>query len=40
MGFQGEIAWFNLIDVLIDEGRVYNCPKWREKAISKASSCL
>jgi hypothetical protein len=28
---QGEIAWFNSIDVLIDEGRVYTCPKWREK---------
>jgi hypothetical protein len=27
---QGEIAWFNSIDVLIDEGRVYTCPKWRE----------
>jgi hypothetical protein len=28
---QGEIAWFNSIDVLIDEGRIYTCPKWREK---------
>ena len=28
---QGEIAWFNSIDVLIDEGRVYTCPKWRER---------
>ena len=28
---QGEIAWFNSIDVLIDEGRVYTCPKWREQ---------
>jgi hypothetical protein len=28
---QGEIAWFNSIDVLIDEGRVYSCPKWREE---------
>ena len=27
----GDIAWFNSIDVLIDEGRVYSCPKWREK---------
>jgi hypothetical protein len=28
---QSEIAWFHSIDVLIDEGRVYTCPKWREK---------
>jgi hypothetical protein len=28
---QGEIAWFNSIDVLIDEGRIYTCPKWREQ---------
>jgi hypothetical protein len=28
---QGEIAWFNSIDVLIDEGRVFTCPKWRER---------
>ena len=28
---QGDIAWFNSIDVLIDEGRVYTCPKWRER---------
>jgi len=28
---QSEIAWFHSIDVLIDEGRVYSCPKWRER---------
>jgi hypothetical protein len=28
---RSEIAWFNSIDVLIDEGRVYTCPKWRER---------
>jgi hypothetical protein len=28
---QGDIAWFNSIDVLIDEGRVFTCPKWRER---------
>ena len=28
---QSEIAWFHSIDVLIDEGRVYTCPKWRER---------
>jgi hypothetical protein len=27
---RSEIAWFHSIDVLIDEGRVYTCPKWRE----------
>jgi hypothetical protein len=28
---RSEVAWFNSIDVLIDEGRVYTCPKWRER---------
>ncbi len=28
---QSEIAWFHSIDVLIDEGRVFSCAKWREK---------
>jgi hypothetical protein len=28
---QSEIAWFHSIDVLIDEGRVSSCAKWREK---------
>jgi hypothetical protein len=28
---KSEIAWFHSIDVLIDEGRVYSCPKWRER---------
>lgn len=28
---RSEIAWFHSIDVLIDEGRVYTCPKWRER---------
>ena len=28
---QSEIAWFHSIDVLIDEGRVCSCAKWREK---------
>ena len=28
---RSDIAWFHSIDVLIDEGRVYSCAKWREK---------
>jgi hypothetical protein len=28
---RSEVNWFNSIDVLIDEGRVYTCPKWRER---------
>jgi hypothetical protein len=28
---QSEIAWFHSMDVLIDEGRVYTCAKWRDK---------
>jgi hypothetical protein len=28
---QSEITWFHSIDVLIDEGRVHSCAKWREK---------
>jgi hypothetical protein len=28
---QSEIAWFHSIDVLIDEGKVYTCAKWREQ---------
>jgi len=28
---QSEITWFHSMDVLIDEGRVYSCAKWREK---------
>jgi hypothetical protein len=28
---RSEIAWFHSIDVLIDEGRVYTCAKWRER---------
>jgi hypothetical protein len=28
---QSEITWFHSIDVLIDEGRVYSCARWREK---------
>jgi hypothetical protein len=28
---QSEIAWFHSMDVLIDEGRVYTCAKWREQ---------
>ena len=27
---RGEIAWFHSIDVLIDEGKVCSCAKWRE----------
>jgi hypothetical protein len=27
---QSEVTWFHSIDVLIDEGRVYSCAKWRE----------
>ena len=28
---QSEITWFHSIDVLIDEGRVYSCARWREQ---------
>jgi hypothetical protein len=28
---QSDIAWFHSMDVLIDEGRVYTCPMWRER---------
>ena len=28
---QSEITWFHSIDVLIDEGRVHSCARWREK---------
>ena len=28
---QSEVTWFHSIDVLIDEGWVYSCAKWREK---------
>jgi hypothetical protein len=28
---KSEIAWFHSIDVLIHEGRVYTCAKWREQ---------
>ena len=27
---QSEVTWFHSIDVLIDEGRLYSCAKWRE----------
>ena len=28
---RSEIAWFHSMDVLIDEGRVFTCAKWREQ---------
>jgi len=28
---RSEVAWFHSMDVLIDEGRVYTCAKWREQ---------
>jgi hypothetical protein len=28
---RSETAWFHSMDVLIDEGRVYTCAKWREQ---------
>lgn len=28
---QSEVTWFHSIDVLIDEGRIHSCAKWREK---------
>ena len=28
---QSEVTWFHSIDVLIDEGKVHSCAKWREK---------
>jgi hypothetical protein len=27
---QSEVTWFHSIDVLIDEGKVFSCAKWRE----------
>ena len=27
---ESELTWFHSIDVLIDEGKVHSCAKWRE----------